>query len=260
VIEPLRKIRSTGGPYARRAEVGARLEALDVAPSEDVARWCGISDRADPDHVPSECLVHLVRRTRGDNGETWFRRLHDELIRRVLRRLPSVRPDGTEALVTEEIRDYVLDRFQDLLVADRASYSERLDIYEVSFDAALARLRIDGQRAAWRRERRRAPLEDDETGVVRAEVEAAAGTVDPLADAGREDPAYRKRLDAAIDSLPPEQREIIHMLMLGYPIEAKDPEATSIAKTLGCVERTVRSRRDRAFATIRAIMSEDDAP
>lgn len=260
VIPPLRKTRPTGETYVRRAEIEARLDALDSAPRDDVARWCGVADSVDSHHVPSECLVHLVRRTRDDNGETWFRKLHDELVRRVLRRLPAARPDGTEPLMAEEIRDYVLDRFLDLLVIDRAGYCERLDIYEVSFDAALASLRTDGQRAAWRRVKRRAPLVDEATGAVTAEAEAAAGAADPFADGSRDDPAYRRCLDATIGRLPPEQREIIEMLRLGYPIDSKDPEVPSIVKRLGCAEKTVRNRRDRAFATIRALMSEDEAP
>jgi hypothetical protein len=44
-----------------------------------------------------------------------------------------------------EIRDKVVDDFIDLLLSDQANYDERLDYFEVNFNAALAKDRIDAQ-------------------------------------------------------------------------------------------------------------------
>jgi DNA-directed RNA polymerase specialized sigma24 family protein len=72
-----------------------------------------------------------------------------------------------------------------------------------------------------------------------------------------DDPAYRLRLDAAIDSLPADQRRVIEMLLQGFQIESDDAEVTTIVKVLGCVEKTVRNRRDKALTTLQAALAEE---
>ena len=87
----------------------------------------------------------------------------------------------------------------------------------------------------------------------------AAGTYNPFAASNFDDPAYRLRLEAAIDALPPEQSRIVTMIGRGIPIDSTDPYAITIAKTLGKVEKTIRKHRDLAFESIRAALASDDA-
>jgi len=47
------------------------------------------------------------------------------------------------------------------------------------------------------------------------------------------------------------------MLLQGFQIEADDPEMVTIVKVLGCVEKTVRNRRDKALATLQAALAEE---
>ena len=257
MIEPLRRRRPDGRPYERFPANEAKLVELAGLSRDDVLARCEIAAPADPGFVPSECLLHLVRASRHDDGGGPFERLYRALIRRVLARLPRERREGPEALSSERMREAVLDRFIDLLMVDRAGYDGRLDYFEVAFDGGLARLRQDGRRKVWREERRSVPIEGED-GAMTADAERAIGCYDPFATADILDAACRSRLDRAIGDLPGEEREVVEMLRKGFPIESKDPEVVSIVRALGVVERTVRNRRDRAFRRLRPVLRGDD--
>ncbi|MDT8870745.1 hypothetical protein RAA17_05330 [Komagataeibacter rhaeticus] len=138
-----------------------------------------------------------------------------------------------------------------LLAEDRDGYEEALDYFEVNFDGALSTRKLDAQKPAWRDEKRNRPLENPEQpGEIALEVETAIGDFDPFAE--KLDEIYRLKLDAAIEALPEEQIRIVEMLRLDIPIDSKDPFAVTIAKTLGRSEKTIRTYRDKAFATLRA--------
>ena len=65
---------------------------------------------------------------------------------------------------------------------------------------------------------------------------------------------YRSRLDAAIDSLPPIQRQIVTLLRQEMRIESGDPKEMTIVKALRKSERTIRTHRDIAFRALAAII------
>ncbi|MHC2708557.1 hypothetical protein ACVIWV_007851 [Bradyrhizobium diazoefficiens] len=263
VVTPLRKRRLTGELYERDPMVTALIAELALLPRDDLVARASITKRSEKAYIPSECLIYFIRASRRDNNEIWFERLYRLLTERVLRSLPKAesRDGKTEALTRGIVRDKVFGRFVELLSADRTDYLDKLDYFEVRFDGALASLRRDAQEQAWRDENRSQSLEyDEESGERSKEVEMAAGTHDPLAASNFDDLAYRLRLEAAIDALPPEQSRIIHMLREGYPIDPKDKEVMSIPKALGRSEKTVRTYRDKAFAAIRAAMAEGDEP
>ncbi|MTW18375.1 DNA-binding response regulator [Rhodoplanes serenus] len=261
IVAPLRKRRLSGELYRRDPKIEALIAELAVLPRDELIARAEITKRSDPGYIPSECLVYFIRASRRDNNEAWFERLYRILIGRVLRSLPKAESsDGrTESLTRGVVRDKVFSRFVELLSADRADYVDKLDYFEVRFDGALASLRRDAQEKAWRDENRSQPLEyDEESGELSPEVEAAAGAHDPFAASDFDDPAYRSRLDAAIEALPIEQSRIIHMLRQGFPIDSKEPDVMTIAKALGRSEKTIRTYRDKAFATLRAAMTDGD--
>ena len=146
------------------------------------------------------------------------------------------------------------------LAADRTSYLEKLDFFEIRFDGAVANLRRDAQQQAWRDENRSEPLElDDESGAVSPEVEAAAHRQNEGLLSELDDPVYWSQLDPAIDALPNDQRRTIHMLSQGIPIDSKEPDVLTIARALGRSEKTIRNYRDKAFVALRsAIQSGGD--
>jgi hypothetical protein len=259
-IPPLRKRRLSGELYARDPKVEALIAHLSVLPRDELISRAAIIKRSYPDYIPSECLVYFIRASRLDNNEVWFERLYRILIERVLHSLPSAesRDGRTESLTRGVVRDKVFSQFVELLSADRADYVDKLDYFEVRFDGALASLRRDAQEKAWRDENRSQPIEyDQDSGELAPEVEEAAGVHDPFA-AAFEDAAYRLRLEAAIEALPPEQKRIIHMLRKGFPIDSKEAGVLTIAKALGRSEKTIRTYRDKAFAGLRAAMADGD--
>lgn len=260
VINGLRKRRLSGELYERDPKIEALIAELAVLPRDELIARAGIMKRSDPTYVPSECLVYFIRASRRDNNEAWFERLYRILIERVLRSLPrSESSDGkTESLTRGVVRDKVFSRFVELLSADRATYIDKLDYFEVRFDGAVASLRRDAQEQAWRDENRSQALEYDDSGELSPEVEAAAGAHDPFAALDLDDAAYRLRLDAAIEALPTEQSRIIQMMRQGFPIDSKEPDVMTISKVLGRSEKTVRTYRDKAFAALRAAMGDGE--
>jgi hypothetical protein len=244
--------------------VEASIDALLALPRSELLERCRFSDTSHPSYVKSECILHFIRQAKADNHDRHFEALFRILRTRVQRALPAVdRPveEGESALVQAsaiEIRDAVLFRFQELLCHDRADYEDRLDYFEIRFDGAIANLRRTARRRTWKEENRSQPLSyDDETSELSSEVEDALARLNPRSPEKIDDPAYRKRFAAAIDSLPEDQRRIIVLLLKDTQIESKDPEAITIVKVLACSEKTVRNRRNRAFKTLRAALDED---
>lgn len=261
VVVPLRKRRLTGEVYERDRKVETLIAELAALPRDELIGRAAIRKRSDPGYVPSECLVYFIRASRHENSETWFERLYRILMERVLRSVPrSESSDGkTESLTRSVIRDKVFSRFVEMLSADRASYVDKLDYFEVRFDGAVASLRRDAQEQAWRDENRSQPLEyDEESGELTAQVERAAGAHDPFAAPDLDHPVYRSRLDAAIEALPPEQIRIIHMLKEGFPIDSKEPDVMTISKALGRSEKTIRTYRDKAIAALRSALADGE--
>jgi hypothetical protein len=263
--DPLRKLKPDRTLYQRRAEIESSLDDLLQLSRSAIGDRCRISDAADLGYLPSECLLHLIRTCRSDNSDRFFETLFRVLRQRVLARTPNPeigRDAEGKVLVSQrniKIAEYVIDRFQGMLMLDRAGYDERLDYFEVNFDAALATLRLDGRKKAFRDEKRSEPMTyDDETSELNAEIEKAAAAQNPISESRLDDPAYRSRLYASIDSLPDDQRRVIDLLLRGFQIDSTEPGVQSITQIIGCAEKTVRNRRDRAYATIGKTLGEEE--
>ena len=63
-----------------------------------------------------------------------------------------------------DVREFVVERFVTLVVKDRDSYAEKLDIFEIRFDRAVMMLRKDAFRKVSQRDNPMTPLEYDEGG------------------------------------------------------------------------------------------------
>lgn len=261
---PLRKQKPDGTLYQRRLDIEHDLGELLQLSRSDLGERCKINDPADLHYLAPECLLHLIRTCRSDNSDRFFETIFRALRQRILARMPNPeiagRVDG-KALASRrnmKIGEYVMDRFMGMLVTDRAGYDERLDYFEVNFDAALATLKMDGRKKAFREEKRSEPMTyDDETSELNAEIEEAAAAQNPLSDSKLDDPAYRSRLYAAIDSLPDDQRRVMDLQLRGFQIDSKERGVQTIAQIIGCAEKTVRNRRDRAYAAIRKTLGEE---
>lgn len=263
VLAPLRKKpKGAGEPYKRRTHVEALLQRLVFLSRDEIVERSRIRNTRDPDYIPTECLLHLLRASRHDNSEQYFERLFKGLYDRLISALP--RPEtgdenhGTIDLTAEKIRDRALGRFMEMLSTDRDDYDERLDYFEISFNAGIANLRKDAMTPALRDQKRSTPIErDPETGEPSAEVERARGSFDPFDPAKSNDEDYRLRVDAAIDALPKEQNRIVTMIAHGIPIESKTVGKPSISVVLGRSEKTIRTHRDKAYEAIRIAVQGD---
>lgn len=257
-IAPLRNEKS-GVVYTRPPNIQAKLVELSQLTREQVLDRCNCQQWNDPDYIPSECVLHLVRGCRDDDRSVFFETLYRILAKRVLQPLPKAEGGGgkTLSLIQSQIRDFAFDKFIDLLVRDRSVYEEHLDYYEVRFNDAVAALLVDAQRKVLNKSKKAAPFEIDvETGTLSAEVERTSDSFDPFNPTKLQSADYRSSLDAAIDALTPDHMRIIEMIRLGFPIDSQDPNATTIAKTLQKSEKTIRTYRDEAYAHLHAWLTK----
>jgi hypothetical protein len=260
LITPLRKHTRDGKLYTRRPIIESKIIELASLSRDDLVIRCAIRQRDDPAYVPSECLLFFIRERRANRPDTYFEKLYKLLSERVLSCLPdgSMLNGETTSLTKSAIREKVFGYFGELLASDRNDYSDKLDYYEINFADALKKLRLDAQEQAWQDENRSTTLHDEETSEPTAEVERAARSFDPFNTSEFSSDVYRFDLDKAIDTLPPLQKRIIVMLQRDFPIDSKDPNVITIAKTLGKSEKTIRTHRDKAYATLRAALSGEN--
>lgn len=257
MIVPLTKRKQDGTLYVRPDNIEALLVQLAELSRDDLLARAAIRKRTDPLYIPTECLLYFVRASRRDNSDAWFERLYKILQERVLSTLPRIDGGGgSVALTSERIRNAVFDRFVELLASDRRQADDKLDFYEVRFAMALKRLRLDAQENAWNEANRSCSSDPDEEA--RSAPDHGESDSYAIDDDIFSDPLFRKRVYAAIDTLPREQSRTMHLLLLEWPIDSSDPKVMTIAKALGCTERSVRNYRDRALKTLTALFNQED--
>jgi hypothetical protein len=258
LIVPLRKQKSDGNLYIRFPDIEKTLEVLALVSKEELLERCRLY-KGHVLHVPTECLLHFVRRSSTAQDEQLFEQLFKILAERIRRALPRVEnPDGeTLSFTRSQAFEQVYDKFVMLLMEERVGYVERLDFFEVHFNGGLAMLRRDAEEKAWKEENRNTVLEaDEDSGEIDAAVEDAAGSYDPFDATVLDNYLYRSRLDAAMDELPPLQKRIIEMWRQEIPIDSIDPTVVTISKSLGKSEKTIRNHRDKAFARLRVLLTQ----
>lgn len=250
MIRLLKKLKPDGTPYTRR-----------LAVDEEIEKWIGLElskfiesakkfSSKSAEFISTEAVLYFARQAVAVSE--CQEALVEILLERLHFRLP--RPDSidgnSESLTAMNVREDVRDRFVDLLLQDRQNYEDRLDYYEVNFNHAVAADRLDASRRHWSEENRGTVLENAENEVL-AVVEAAVGADDPFDPGEMDRKVYRLMLDAAIASLPELQRRIIEMLRKEIPIDSNDSSVLTIRRTLGKSEKTIRTHRDLAFASLR---------
>lgn len=266
MIIPLRMRAKDGSVYRRPDAIEEALAALLALPPQDVARRSRIDDCEHSEYVPSECVLHFVRHAELSGSEDVLRDLFVVLRQRVLRAVPvptrHIPASGKtgENSVNVEIRDVVVGKFQEMICADRALRSSDLDFYECRFNLAIDRLRATARKGVRKEASRCVTLSpDDETNEPPERIELALSAMKHSAEGVEVDFLYRSKLRAAISSLPPDERRVIDLLWEDVPIDSKDERAITIVRILGCSEKTVRNRRDRAFHKLREALNEEDA-
>lgn len=249
VARSLQKFKLNGTPYYRREVVETEIDEIATLSVTELVRRAALWPSSASGFVSPEALVYFVRNL-PDGAQR--DKLTEHLLGRVVHRIPRPADAGnhTESLTRMNIREDVRDRFVDLLMSDRDGYDDRFDYYEINFNSAVAMARQDASNRHWTRENRSDDLGTDEMEVSER-VEAAAGGYDPFDADELDKKKYRLLLDDAIDSLPEFQRRIVEMLRQEIPIESKDSAVASISKVLGKAEKTIRTHRNKAFASLK---------
>lgn len=250
--EPLKRTNSSGELYVRRTEVENLLIELERISTPERIQQFSISQRTNDSYIPSEILLYFLRKASRDkeNKPKEYEDLFNLLVKRVKISLQS---RVSEALVggTTLIREEVMSKFIELLANDYTNSSTKLDYYEVNFDSALAALRISAIRKEESSKIQILPLEVSEKNELSPEIEQAAVNFYENTQYQLDNPAFRLALYSAIDKLPSDQKQVISLMLDGFPIDSKDQQTMTIAKALDCDERTVRNRRDRAVKNLR---------
>ena len=240
MVRPLTKCRKDGARYVRPQAIESEIEvALQEDPATLRERLL-ITDKSSPDHLSSECLVHLIRDA--------LRRRDDERLNRALPVLfgrceAILRTKIANSLQgADELREEVLSEFSELLANDgTGERPDELDFYECRFNAAFGALRIDAVRSELKRLKRTAepPGPGEEREPAAHEEGASARLFEAV------------RTREAINALPPDERKalVLHH-EYGYKVESTDPDEVTVATLCKCTGRTVRNRLARAAARL----------
>lgn len=255
LIEPLRKQDKNGVPYTRFPDNQSILLALDALPDADIVARCRLG-RASNDFVPTECVVHMLRRGLRANNIALTNPLFTEVLERLRRHIPL--RDSQVSQFRVQVFEQVQDRLTLLLAKESVEYQDKLDFFEIQFAGALARLRQDARKKATKEKNRNAPLMNEETGEVDAQVDQAAGSFNPFDPENMSEENYRTVLDEAMEELPTTQKRILEMLRNNVLIDSQDPTVPTISKALRKSEKTIRNQRDKAIAAIKAFVNKGE--
>ena len=256
--EALKKKAKDSSLYKRPPEIEGKLEQLEGVEPAGRIRLFELSSRKHPDYIPSEVLVYFLRRAWAEDKIDEFEKIFNLLMRRVESGLNSTINDGRMERA-HEIREEIMGRFAELLAEDCHGQSDRLDFYEIRFELAFVSFRVSALRQIGPTADQTVPLASNEfdNSDLAPEVEAAAANFLDGNSSRLDDPAFRSSLMAAIDQLPDDQKQVVGLLLQDFPIDSKDPNTMTIARILGCTERTVRNRRDRAYKSLKAALQEE---
>lgn len=251
-VRPLTRTNREGVRLQRPPEIEGKLRHLLGLADEILIRRAQVSDRSDVEYIPSECLVHLIRRDlrHGD------RQLAEDLLKPLLKRAEgevrrAVR--GFAPLTADELCEEVLSRLSISMIEKGGE----ADFLEVRFGLSLKRLRIDVGRQLRRRDRDQVAIED----LVSYDEAPDGDPMDrlaPLVDwqsvttpLSQEDAYFLRQ---ALSALSEEERRVflLHRYM-GVRIASKKPGTATLVDRLGISERTVRNRLRSAEAKLSAL-------
>ena len=252
MVRPLTKCSKEGVRYVRPQAVET---AIEVALQEDPAtlrKRLLVTDKALPDYLSSECLVHLIR-----DG---LRRKDDERMDRALQVLLgrcelNLRTKIVNSLPNaDHLREEVLSEFSELLASDgTGERPDDLDFYECKFNAAFQAFRIDAVNRELKRLHSIAepPSPEDEREPSAYEEAALAPLSSALQTPAQHRSLFRKEVIEAIKALPLDERKALVLChVYGYKVESTDQDDVTVATLCKCSGRTIRNRLSRAAARL----------
>jgi DNA-directed RNA polymerase specialized sigma24 family protein len=250
MAQRLVKTKPDGTPYTRPPEIE---RAIDIALAQDLNMLDHRAKIFDPkakDYLPSECLVHLVRRARRCGDEQASNKLLPMLLARCEGILRS-KVDWKIAGAPELCEDIVAE-FATLFAIDGSAQDRHeLDGYEVRFNLAFRCFRITRLRPELKRLNREMVLPDPDFPDAPIDEEVLAHLSELHRATDPEQRVFLNQVRAAIMTLPPEeQRALILCYSMGFKEESAAPNETTAATLCGVTGRTIRNRLARAKARL----------
>ena len=255
----LTKCRKDGVRYVRPQAVETEIEVTLEEDRTTLRRRLSVTDRASPEYLCSECLVHIIRDALRKEDEDLLNaavpivlaRCEAILKTRIANSLPGA----------DELREEVLSEFSELLASDgTGECPDELDIYECRFNMAFRALRIDVVNRELRRLDRTAELPDygDEHKPNAYEEDAFARLSETFrTPATQQSSVFRRELWEEISALPSDERKALILChALGYKVESADPDEVTAATRCNCTGRTIRNRLSRAVAKLSQLREE----
>lgn len=252
----LTKTEPDGAQYVRPPGVEVQIDAVAHLPLADLRVRLRITDRNDPGHLCSECLVHLVREGRRSGDQALISTVLPVLLGRCEINLLVKVPDGGMPDAAS-VRQEILDNLAELFVMDGSGdFPDELDFYECKFNMAFRALRIDAVRRDVRRRKKSIKVVDMPPLEVKSMPDPYEDAFARVSEAFRVLPTqewdvYREPFVQAIEALPPDEREAVVLVhVLGYKEESENPEEETAATRCNCTGRTIRNRLTRAAAKL----------
>jgi RNA polymerase sigma factor (sigma-70 family) len=234
--------------------------AIDAAVGQDLQTLLDrahIRDRKVENYIASESFVYLVRDACRNGSEEMRDNLLPLLLGRCAAILKSKIPETVSTAV--QLREEILGDFAELFAKDGTSEDRHeLDFYEVRFNQAFRAFRVTRFRAEINRLNKTKGLPDAARPKLQIDEEVLARLLDlNRSTADPEHLVLRKQLRAAIDNLPPEEREALVLCrLMGLKEESEDPNERTAATECGVTGRTIRNRVERALAKLSKMKEE----
>lgn len=248
MVEALIKRKRTGELYKRTKKVEKALRDAIKQTTQVIVKRAAVSDQKSSDFLPSECIVHLIRKANREKDTRMVSALFPILMGRCYRNLKSAVSETFPN--AEDVRDEILFTLCDLFAEDATGESvDELDYHECMFNSAFKALRLMAIRKH------------------SAEKRGGTATIEELPDldtyqgsntvfniASQEQRIF---ISQFIQSLPPdEQKALILCHVIGRKIESTDPMERTAASICGVSGRTIRTRLASAQAKLKHLHKE----
>ncbi len=257
----LTKMDQNGNLYTRPASVEAKINGALEQDLPTLLRRSEVTKQSDPDFLPLECLVHLIRHFRRQDNQHAMSILMPVLLRRCESILKSKVPDDFVPMA-EEVREEILGEFSVLFAEDDpARGTNELDYYECKFFHAFRTFRLPIIEAA------RAhceplislPAEDQSGEEPDAEEFFSRLSETFQQQATQINYVRRNQVLRAVEDLPRDQaKAVLLCYFFGFAEESEDPSETTAATLCGVTGRTIRNRLQRAIKTLSEILKKED--
>ena len=220
MVRPLTKRTKKGVLYVRPQAVETAIRAALREDWATLRRRLEITDSRSPEHLSSECLVHLFRDAHRKGDDRRMSAILPVLLGRCEAILKTTIVESEPG--ASEMREEVLGRFTEVLARGCAGERpDELDFYECRFNRAFRALRVDVVNHKRRRLRRtvEVPRGGDGDEPLLSEEEGLA----LLSEAGRtpatqEQSARLNDVKEAIEALPIDERKAFVLCRVyGYP-------------------------------------------